>query len=72
MGLSSEFAARINAGEAFDVIAAPPAALDGLIKNGKASADSKISLTRTAWCVAVRAGAPKPASARSTHLLRSQ
>ena len=60
MGLSSEFAARINAGEAFDVIAAPPAALDGLIKNGKASADSKISLTRTAWCVAVRAGAPKP------------
>ena len=60
MCLSSEFAARINAGEAFDVIAAPPAALDGLIKNGKASADSKISLTRTAWCVAVRAGAPKP------------
>src|SRR5262245_27554026 len=30
-GLSSEFVGRINAGEAFDVVAAPPPVLDGLI-----------------------------------------
>jgi molybdate transport system substrate-binding protein len=59
-GLSSEFVGRINAGETFDVIAAPPAALDGLIKNGKVSADSKTNLARSAYGVAVRAGAPKP------------
>src|SRR6266545_8026093 len=39
-GLSSEFVRRINAGETFDVIAAPPAALDGLISSGKVAADS--------------------------------
>jgi molybdate transport system substrate-binding protein len=30
-GLSSEFVGRINGGETFDVIAAPPPALDALI-----------------------------------------
>jgi molybdate transport system substrate-binding protein len=44
----------------FDVIAAPPGALDGLIKSGKATADSKTTLARSAWAVAVRTGAPKP------------
>jgi len=60
MGLSSEFMARINGGEAFDVIAAPPAALDGLIAGGKVAADSKTNLARSGYGVAVRAGAPKP------------
>src|SRR5216683_3288225 len=32
-GLSSEFVRRINVGEPFDVIAAPPGALDGLIRS---------------------------------------
>src|SRR5262249_46221792 len=59
-GLSSEFVGRIKAGETFDVIAAPPAALDGLIKEGKVIADSKTDLARSASGVAVRAGAPKP------------
>ena len=59
-GLSSEFVRRINAGETFDVIAAPPAALDALINSGKVAADSKTNLTRSAYGVAVRAGAPKP------------
>jgi len=59
-GLSPEFVRRINAGETFDVIAAPPATLDGLIKDGKVNADSKTSLARSAYGVAVRAGAPKP------------
>jgi molybdate transport system substrate-binding protein len=59
-GLSSEFVRRINAGETFDVIAAPPAALDGLINSGKVAADSKTNLARSAYGVAIRAGAPKP------------
>src|SRR5262245_59038544 len=59
-GLSSEFVRRINAGEMFDVIAAPPAALDGLIGSGKVAADSKTNLARSAYGVVVRAGAPKP------------
>jgi molybdate transport system substrate-binding protein len=44
----------------FDVIAAPPAALDGLIGSGKVAADSKTNLARSAYGVVVRAGAPKP------------
>jgi molybdate transport system substrate-binding protein len=59
-GLSSEFVGRINAGEAFDVIAAPPAVLDGLIASGKVTADSKTILARSAYGVAVRTGTPKP------------
>jgi molybdate transport system substrate-binding protein len=59
-GLSSEFVGRINAGETFDMIAAPPGVLDGLIKNGKVTADSKTNLARSAHGVAIRAGAPKP------------
>ena len=59
-GLSSEFVRRVNAGAMFDVIAAPPAALDGLISSGKAAADSKTNLARSAYGVVVRAGAPKP------------
>lgn len=58
-GLSSEFVRRINAGEAFDVIAAPPSALDGLIKSGKVSAHSKSHLARSGYGVAMRAGAQK-------------
>ena len=60
MGLSSEFVGRINSGEAFDVVAAPPAPLDGLIASGKVAADSKTNLARSGYGVAVRAGAPKP------------
>jgi molybdate transport system substrate-binding protein len=59
-GLSPEFVRRINAGETFDVIAAPPSALEGLIKNGKVSASSKVSLVRSAVGVVIRAGTPKP------------
>jgi molybdate transport system substrate-binding protein len=59
-GLSPEFVRRINTGEPFDVIAAPPAALVGLIKDGKVTADSKTNLARSAYGVVVRVGAPKP------------
>jgi molybdate transport system substrate-binding protein len=60
MGLSPELVARINANEAFDVIAVPPAVLDNLIKRGKLTADSKTMLLRSANGVLIRAGAPKP------------
>jgi molybdate transport system substrate-binding protein len=59
-GLSPEFLKRINAGEPFDVIAAPPPVLDGLIKSEKVVALSKVNLVRSAVGVVVRAGAPKP------------
>ena len=59
-GLSSEFVGRINAGEDFDVVAAPPPVLDGLINSGKVAAESKIGLVRSANGIAVRKGAPKP------------
>jgi molybdate transport system substrate-binding protein len=42
------------------VIAAPPLALDGLIKSGKVATDSQTNLVRTANGVEVRTGAPKP------------
>jgi molybdate transport system substrate-binding protein len=42
------------------VIAAPPAALDGLIANGKVAADSKTNLARSGYGVVIRACAPKP------------
>jgi molybdate transport system substrate-binding protein len=59
-GFSSELVERINAGEAFDVIAVPPPVIDRLIENGKVAADSRINLVRSASGVEVRAGAPKP------------
>jgi molybdate transport system substrate-binding protein len=60
VGLSSELVERINADEAFDLIAVPPPVIDRLIDGGKVAADSKISLVRSANGVEVRAGAPKP------------
>ncbi|MGC2471759.1 MAG: substrate-binding domain-containing protein [Pseudolabrys sp.] len=59
-GLSSEFVGRIIAGEAFDVVAAPPPVLDGLVKSEKVTAESKTGLVRSPNGVAVRTGAPKP------------
>jgi ABC-type molybdate transport system substrate-binding protein len=50
-GLSSEFVGRINGGEAFDVIAAPPAALDGLTASGKAGRGFKDKCRAfRVWC----------------------
>jgi molybdate transport system substrate-binding protein len=59
-GLSSEFVQRIDAGEPFDVIAAPLPVLDQLIAGGKVTADTTTTLARSAYGVGVRAGAPKP------------
>jgi molybdate transport system substrate-binding protein len=46
VAFSSELVERINAGEAFDLIAVPPPAIDRLIDGGKVAADSKVNLVR--------------------------
>ena len=56
-GLSAEFVRRINSGEGFDVVAAPPASLEGLIKAGKIVPGSQIGIARSGYGVVVRAGA---------------
>jgi len=59
-GLSAVFVRRINSGESFDVIAAPPGSLAGLIGGGKILPDSRIGIARARYGVVVRAGATKP------------
>jgi ABC-type molybdate transport system substrate-binding protein len=63
-GLSSEFVGRINAGEPFDVVAAPPPVLDSLANSGKIAAESKTGLVRSANGVAIRTGRRSQTSAR--------
>ena len=59
-GFSPNFVKQINAGEPFDVVVSPPPTIDGLIKDGKAIADTRTNLVRSGVGVEVRAGAPKP------------
>jgi molybdate transport system substrate-binding protein len=59
-GFSPELTKRINAGEQFDILAAPPAVLDNMIKAGKLKADTRTLLVSSDVGVEVRAGAPKP------------
>src|SRR5262249_34598158 len=59
-GFSPEFVKRINAGEQFDILTAPPAVLDNMIKAGKLEADTRTPLVTSDVGVEVRAGAPKP------------
>lgn len=51
---------RIEGGEAFDILVAAPAHIDGLIKSGRIIADTRTDLARSGIGVAVRAGAPMP------------
>ncbi len=55
---------RIAAGEAFDVVIAPPAAVDEFAKAGKVDADG-VNVGRVGLGVVVRPGAPVPAIATS-------
>jgi molybdate transport system substrate-binding protein len=52
--------ARLQRGEAADVVIIVGYALDGLIKQGKVSAASRVDLASSRIAMAVRAGAPKP------------
>lgn len=51
---------RVTAGEAADVVIAPPAALDDLVKAAKVLAEGRAVVGRVGVGVAVRAGAPAP------------
>jgi molybdate transport system substrate-binding protein len=59
-GFSPVFVRQINAGEPFDVIASPPATIDGLAKDGRVLAETRTKLVRSGTGVEVRKGAPKP------------
>ncbi len=52
--------ARLERGEQADVVIMVGYALDGLIKQGRVAADSRVDLARSRIGMAVRAGAPKP------------
>ncbi len=51
---------RLERGEAIDVVIMAAPALDGLIKQGKVRAGSKVDLVESYIAMAVKAGAPKP------------
>jgi molybdate transport system substrate-binding protein len=51
---------RLERGEAIDVVIMAAPALDGLIKQGKVRADSRVELVESKIGMAVKAGAPKP------------
>ena len=51
---------RLGRGEAIDVVIMAAPALDGLIKQGKVRADSRVDLVESKIGMAVKAGAPKP------------
>lgn len=54
-----QIVARLAAGERFDVVIAPPQAIDTLSKDGKLGSDG-VSVGRVGLGVAVRAGTPEP------------
>src|SRR3989449_2359583 len=64
-----EIRKRIVGGEAFDVVIAPPAALDEFAGAGKISAD-RVDVGRVGLGVAVRPGAPVPDISSSEALKR--
>jgi len=51
---------RAQGGEAADVVIATRQGIDGLVKNGKATADNVTALASAGISVAIRKGAPKP------------
>jgi molybdate transport system substrate-binding protein len=52
---------RVADGERFDVVIAPPAVLEELVKAGKVSGDGHVPAGRVGVGVTVRSGAPAPA-----------
>ena len=59
-GFGPRFAERIDGGESFDILITGPPIIDGLIRNGKLLADSRIDLIHSGMGMEARAGAPKP------------
>ncbi len=48
-GFSPNFVKQINAGEVFDVVVGPPRTIDGLIEDGKVTADADQSRALRTW-----------------------
>jgi molybdate transport system substrate-binding protein len=59
-GLASQFVSRAHAGEPFDLMITGQPQLDSLIKDGRITAASRVSLARSGIGVEVRVGAVKP------------
>ena len=59
-GTTGQLKARINGGEAFDVVVITPAVVDEFIKSGKVAAGSEAKLAGVGIGVVVKEGAPKP------------
>jgi molybdate transport system substrate-binding protein len=57
---AGELAKRIQSGNAFDLVIAPPALVDDLIKKGKVAGGSRRDLARVGIGVMVKEGMPKP------------
>ncbi|MCB2016392.1 MAG: substrate-binding domain-containing protein [Hydrogenophaga sp.] len=53
-------ARRVQAGEAFDIVALASDAIEKLAASGSVVADSRVDMVRSAVAVAVRAGTPAP------------
>jgi len=51
---------RLAAGEIFDIVIAPPAAIDREIKDGRVIADGRVPVGRVGAGILVRTGAPLP------------
>lgn len=59
-GTTGQLKARINGGEAFDVVVITPAVVDEMIKSGKVAAGSAVKLAGVGIGVVMKEGAPKP------------
>jgi molybdate transport system substrate-binding protein len=59
-GAADSIPMRLQRGEPVDIVILAAPALDGLIKEGKVVAGSRVDLVRSTIGMAVRAGAPKP------------
>ena len=59
-GTTGQLVKRIEGGEAFDVVVAPPKTIDELSQKGKVAAGSRVLLARVGIGVVVKEGAPKP------------
>jgi molybdate transport system substrate-binding protein len=60
LGTLGEVVKMVQAGETADIVIAPRQGIDGIVKDGKAAANSATNIARSDVVVFVRQGAPKP------------
>jgi molybdate transport system substrate-binding protein len=59
-GTAAAMKARIDGGEAFDVVALLPAQIDEFVRQGKVAGATRVDLARVGPALGIRVGAPKP------------